>query len=193
MAGDLVLVGELNPYGADPRYALYDEPVHSAGGRLRRKILGLPRRVYFTLDRYNLCVGRWSAPAARAKVGEILQAHPEAQIAMLGRKVATAFGCQEVPPYTRHGRLLAIPHPSGLCREWGKPDAVSRVRTLLAEACPDIPFGSLDQLCPETSRPHRLSWDEEYDAGDNSTPTYNCEDCGEFAPEGWAPPPAEEG
>lgn len=144
MAGDLVLVGELNPYGADPRYALYDEPVHSAGGRLRRKVLGVPRRVYFGFHRYNLCVGKFSAPRAREAAGRILQAHPETPIVMLGRKVAAAFGCQSVPPYTRHGRLLSIPHPSGLCREWAKPDAVPRVRELLAEACPDIPFGSLE-------------------------------------------------
>lgn len=28
---EIVLVGELNPYGADPRYALYDLPVRASG------------------------------------------------------------------------------------------------------------------------------------------------------------------
>lgn len=34
---------------------------------------------------------------------------------------------------------------------------------------------------------HRFSWDEEYDGGPTPDPTYNCEECGELAPEGWTP------
>lgn len=43
------------------------------------------------------------------------------------------------------------------------------------------------RMCPETHRPHRYTWNEEYDGGDASNPTYNCKDCGEPAPEGWTP------
>jgi hypothetical protein len=147
----IVIVGEVNPISMDPRYALYDEPVGSAGGRLRRIILGLPRRMYFdaaVFERGNLCTGAWSAPAARARAVAVLEHWPDATILMLGRKVATAFaraaGAPVVAPFTRDGRLVSIPHPSGLCRDWYAAGAVDRARMLLAEAHPEIPWGSLD-------------------------------------------------
>ena len=149
MLGPLVvLVGETNPYGGDPWAALYDEPAYSAGGRLRRLVLGLPRQVYLGDDvaRYNLCVGRWSASAARLEAARLLEAHPTPTVVLLGRKVATAFArattTAPLAPFTRAGRLVAVPHPSGLCREWHSPEAVPRVRALLAEAVPGIPWGS---------------------------------------------------
>lgn len=146
----IVLVGELNPYGSDPRFALYDEPKHSAGGRLRRMVLGLPRRIYFgeLFERGNLCVGRWSATAARAQAARVLEERPDATIVMLGRKVAGAFaaasGVPVLAPCTRVGRLVSIPHPSGLCRAWDRPETLPRVRALLAESCPHIAWGALD-------------------------------------------------
>jgi uracil-DNA glycosylase len=156
----IVIVGELNPYGRDPRYALYDEPVGSAGGRLRRIILGLRRTEYFRRDwfeRGNLCTGAWSAPAARTQAGRVVQHHPDATILMLGRKVATAFaqatGAPVVEPFSRDGRFVAIPHPSGLNRAWNDEGAVERARALLVEVCPEVPWGSLDaaQVAREAS------------------------------------------
>lgn len=49
-----VLVGELNPYGADHFFALYCEPPTSSGGRLQRRVMALPRRQYLSFPRYNL-------------------------------------------------------------------------------------------------------------------------------------------
>ena len=44
-----------------------------------------------------------------------------------------------------------------------------------------------DEPCPETGKPHRFTWDEEYDFGLSGSKTYNCEDCGALAPAGWQP------
>ena len=70
-----LLVGECNPYGPDPKYALYPYPRNSAGGRLCRVVFNLPTRVYLeAFDRVNLCATTWSQPAARKKAGEIIEA-----------------------------------------------------------------------------------------------------------------------
>jgi len=51
-----VLVGEANPWGSDPFYALYPYPERYAGWRLCHLILGLYRRTYLGyFDRVNLC------------------------------------------------------------------------------------------------------------------------------------------
>lgn len=149
MTALVVFVGELNPYSLDPRFALYDEPAGASGDRLRRLVLGLPRRVYLgpEVARVDLCSPRWSMVQARARAHGIWLAAPApAVIVMLGRKVATAFArVREMPvvaPFERQGRLVALPHPSGLCRVWHEPGAFERARALLAEAAPGIPWGS---------------------------------------------------
>lgn len=144
--GRVLLVGEDNPHGSDPRFALYDEPPNSAGGRLRRVVLGLPRRVYLgqSIGRANLCTGRWSVREARARAATLANeaAIMDAAIVMLGWKVADAFGALHVQPFTRVERFVAIPHPSGRNRVWNDQDAVPRVRALLAAVAPAIPWGS---------------------------------------------------
>lgn len=148
MSARVVLVGELNPYGGDPRHALYDEPERASGGRLRRLVLGLPRRLYLDpelIERGNLCTGRWSAPAARARAARVVEERPESVIVMLGRRVAAAFGRESMDAATRDGRFVAIPHPSGLNRAWNDRTLVPRVRALLDEVAPEIPWGSLDR------------------------------------------------
>lgn len=60
-----LLVGEQNPYGADPKFALYPYPENSAGGRLCFKVFGLTRHEYLArFDRVNLCSGKWSMSRA---------------------------------------------------------------------------------------------------------------------------------
>lgn len=140
MTPALVLVGELNPYGVDPRHALYDHPPGASGDRLRTVVLGVPRAVYFSFARHNLCAGVWSAADAKTEAARLRTRYPSTPIVMLGRKVAKAFG-YDGPAYTRDGLLVAIPHPSGLCREWNDPEAVPRVRALLAEVAPGVRFG----------------------------------------------------
>lgn len=147
----IVLVGELNPYGSDLRYALFDEPRNSAGSRLRRMVLGLSRRTYFGpgFTRVNLCSGKWSAPTSRDAAADLLTEHgDEAVFVLLGRKVAAAFLYGGHSAFTRHedcrGReTVLLPHPSGLCRTWSEPGAFERARSVLRESAPWIPWGEL--------------------------------------------------
>lgn len=134
----VAVVGELNPYGADPRYALYHEPEGASGDRLRR-ILGLTVRSYVALSKYNLCVGKWSAPLARLKALAIWEDHRT--IVVLGSKVRSAFDRLvgkplDKPPITRYhdesGHVLIwLPHPSGLNRMWNDRINVLRSRELV--------------------------------------------------------------
>lgn len=138
-----LLVGEVNPYGADPDFALYPLPERASGGRLA-KILGLGHADYLRMfDRVNLCTGRWSAPASREAAREILAAKPRPLI-LLGAKVRSAFHVLDSwdwfdafflrPGDEQRGwpRVGLMPHPSGLNRLWHRPDAMRRARALLA-------------------------------------------------------------
>ena len=147
----LVLVGEANPYGAAPRYALYDEPAQSAGARLRRKLLGVHRRTYFgeRVVRLNLCPRAWNRAQAQDRARQILQEHAADVVVMLGRKVAEAFLLLDMPPFSTRqligGPLMvSLAHPSGLCREWSKPGSVERARGAIRGACPWFPVGEAD-------------------------------------------------
>lgn len=153
--GKVLLVGESNPYGDAPAMALWDKPAGAAGDRLRR-VLGLKTETYRALHRANLCRGEWSIHRARAVAGVLVapeMSRPWDVIVMLGRLVANAFhfrgkfftarlpgdapGLQGRPDPT----LISIPHPSGRCREWHAPGAVSAARTLLERYAPGVPWG----------------------------------------------------
>lgn len=136
-----LLVGELNPYGSDPEYALYPHPKGSAGHRLATLVMGLGRRDYLArFDRVNLCVDRWSLPKARA-VADLLVERRPAPFVLLGAKVCEAFGKVYAPFLIYRfengaGPVYAVtlPHPSGRCREWHRAGAVDRARAVLREA-----------------------------------------------------------
>ncbi len=145
-----VFVGESNPYGQDPRYALFPLPIGSAGHRLQGLVCGVRRSTYVGFPRYDLCGAKWSIVEARATAFEIMVRHNPGVIVLLGRKVASAFGAGAVPSFTRFPRLdsrigeyIVLPHPSGLCREWHKPGAFEQARALLREAAPHIRWGEL--------------------------------------------------
>lgn len=124
-----LLVGEANPYGGDPYYALYPLPENASGGRLAR-ILGLSDQRYLdAFDRRNLCPMEWNMKDARANAAAILASERTAVI-LLGAKVAKAFGL-DYAPFTRHQRLLILPHPSGLNRIWNMRGSVARARELV--------------------------------------------------------------
>lgn len=154
----VLLVGENNPYGADPEMALYHLPVNASGDRLRR-ILGLHPIDYLALRRANLCVGGWSMKAARARAEELHMVEPWPDVVVaLGRKVATAFG-YDGPLLARTEvdvgsvfDLVALPHPSGLNRAWNVLGAVERARALLREVAPGVPWGEADRDEEPTER-----------------------------------------
>lgn len=150
----VALVGELNPYGADPRYALYHEPRNASGDRLRR-ILGLTVRSYVPLPKYNLCVGKWSVKAARARAQEIWGQH--STLVLLGGKVRAvyddlvvgkleAFKVRTIDASAEWKVLLIpLPHPSGMCREWNNPTAVLGARELVKRYA-GLPCGEVEEF-----------------------------------------------
>ena len=143
-----LLVGEANPYGGDPEYALYPLPLRASGDRLCTLVMGLERRDYLDrFDRVNLCPERWSAPLSRKNAEIIQRERAGGVVVLLGSKVCAAFGF-EYKPFTvterwyGHGgaapaaagsstRFVLLPHPSGLCRVWNEPDAFRRARAAL--------------------------------------------------------------
>lgn len=135
-----LLVGEDNPYGRDPRYALYPAPDYSAGGRLCFQIMKLSVKEYIKrFDRVNLCAEKWGMKEARKRAEELLESHDV--FVLLGSKVCKAFGL-EFRPFTVYvvqrpreplARVIVLPHPSGLNRIWNDPAAFERARTLLIE------------------------------------------------------------
>lgn len=132
------LIGEHNPYGSDPRFALYPEPTHSAGGRLCR-LLGMQSGAYLhAFERRNLLtLARWSVPAAREAANRVRAELREGDaLVLLGARVSSAFGYPFAPLAEHRGlvhgavgyEVLVIPHPSGLSRAWNDPAMGPRVR-----------------------------------------------------------------
>lgn len=129
----VTLVGEANPYGSDPYFALYPAPDGCSGHRLCCLILGMSRADYLsTFDRVNLCPHQWDARGAAARASTL----SGRKCILLGSKVARAF---ELPfhPFTlfRKDTLLVLPHPSRLCRLWNVPGNIDLARRLAEEFC----------------------------------------------------------
>lgn len=138
------LVGEQNPYGSDPTYALYPLPERSAGGRLCA-VLQMQRTEYLrTFERANLLdLPRWSAPAARASAALLVgRLGAGDRLVLLGAKVSAAFGLtfrsalwtlRERPvSATAVHEVCVLPHPSGMSREWNAPHAATWARICVA-------------------------------------------------------------
>lgn len=144
----VVLVGELNPYQDSADFDLYDTPKRASGYRLRKQVLGVRRVDYFRyFARYNLCVEKWSAPAARKRAAELARLYPTETFILLGKKVQEAFSFYQMPAVSYVSRptrnVVCIPNPSRQCREWSNSTVVRDVAWALRSACPDIPFGSV--------------------------------------------------
>lgn len=138
-----LLVGEVNPYGTDQRYALYPEPENSAGDRLCRVIMGLTVREYLgRFERRNLCLGKWRDELARMMAVRIISRRsisnvlaPDSTVVLLGAKVAKAFRVKFEPfsvSYEMGFPVAVLPHPSGRNLLWNESDAVVRARACLA-------------------------------------------------------------
>lgn len=150
----VALIGEDNPYGDTPEFALYPSPDGCSGHRLM-KILGLPEDQYLAIHRANLCArDSFSMKEARRRA-QIFCADPSAPwrvIVLLGRKVADAFGYEmdffthgiepTTATWTRPVTLVSLPHPSGRVLLWNKPEARQRAREILRELAPELPWGS---------------------------------------------------
>jgi hypothetical protein len=152
----VILVGELNPFGTDPRLALYHLPRRSSGNRLR-VILGLSDAEYARIPKANLCEGRWRARDAHDRARRLL-ADPETLVyVLLGKRVRDAFRAvcgvaglfADFSTYRDSGNvaytLVALPHPSGLCRVWNDPGAAELARDLLRRVAPRVPWGSYSE------------------------------------------------
>lgn len=154
----VLLVGEDNPYGQDPRFALYHKPRHASGNRLRQH-LGLRDATYEKLQKINLCGGKWSAKEARWRAAEINGRAPVTceyaaflddlrVIVLLGAKVREAFGLRTeffgiTGATTANLVYVVLPHPSGLNRAWNRPGAREDARRLLRHAAPEVPWGEI--------------------------------------------------
>lgn len=140
------MLGEVNPLGSHPRYALYHEPPGHSGDRLRR-FLGISVADYLSIDRRNLCTGRWSIPEAKAAAASALEeaASSDTVVLSLGRKVATALGAPraDLPSSDEVSgvRVVFSPHPSGLCRAWNDPAVLPLLLEILREWAGDWPWG----------------------------------------------------
>jgi len=123
-----LLVGELNPYGSSPEFALYPLPKGASGDRLCR-IMGVSTRGYLKrFDRVNLCVGKWSFVAARSVAEKLKQ--EDRVFVLLGAKVCRAFG-YDFTPFCVCGKVVILPHPSGRSRLWNGSESVGRARDAL--------------------------------------------------------------
>jgi len=153
MSDRVILIGEDNPYGSDPEFALYCYPPGCAGYRLRR-IVGLPEHQYLALQRVNLCDSSWSKEHAKARALELLLPTVAWRVlVLLGRKVTETFervvlDAPLVPFATRACgsgmTLVSLPHPSGRQTIWNQPWAPKRAREILRELVPEVPWGSID-------------------------------------------------
>jgi len=149
-ASPVVLIGESNPYGGAPEFALYCYPAGSSGDRLRR-ILGLDPTAYLELERVNLCVGAWVTAAAVQKARGIVRGSPGSDrvLVLLGRRVSSAFEQvvgEPLLPFSATSassvRIVSLPHPSGRNLVWNQAWARVRAQDLLRASCPAVSWGS---------------------------------------------------
>lgn len=148
---EVLVVGEVNPFGSDPKMALYHLPRGSSGNRLRR-IMGLRDCEYAgLLHKVNLCSGKWSDVDAYVKAKDLLRSQHEVLV-LLGARVRRMFGGPA--PFERlrvHDKVMVgLPHPSGRCRLWNDPESFVRARTQLILAVPQIPWGRAPDTMVET-------------------------------------------
>ena len=138
----VVLIGEINPLSAEPRYALYPFPAGCSGHRLA-VMMGYVSRTELvaycgTFHRMNFWpsegVRKCVKPAAQARM---LVSYLEGRrVVVVGYRVAGWFGMKfDYCTWVEHrGATMAyIPHPSGRNRLWNYPAVVFRVDAFLAE------------------------------------------------------------
>jgi hypothetical protein len=134
-----LLVGEMNPYSSLEQYDLWPHPEGCSGHRLCHAILEMTEEQYLAaFDRLNLVRGRdWCPDEARFRAATIRHD----RIILLGAKVCRAFelGYQAFRT-TAVGtkRILMLPHPSGLNRQWNDPHAAPAAREAVRIFAPEV-------------------------------------------------------
>lgn len=153
-----LLIGMNNPYGPDPRHALFPVPEKSAGGRLfrmfqeasARRFPNGPapyRQTYINgFDRHNVLGQQdWDKAAARAAGAQLLPTLAGRCAVVLGRDTCTALGLDRKAPWLERRELVLqpttgaklvwwlVPHPSGMCREYNDPTMRQRVGDLMLD------------------------------------------------------------
>lgn len=136
-------MGEQNPYGPTPEFALYPAPDGCAGHRLCCDILGMSRAEYLRVfDRANLVIeigpsGTWNAQEAQKSADRFMaDGKLRPRVVLFGARVARAFGVPATP-FRIHEHalgcfLVTLPHPSGRCRLWDAPGAREQARRLVS-------------------------------------------------------------
>lgn len=152
----VLVVGEDNPYGADPQFALYPMPTGCSGYRLCHDVFAITQLRHLGLWRANLCEGKWSTKAARERVRQLFVPEaPWTTAVLLGKKVREVvtktldadgvLGNFEADYYRgvdgEQFLLIALPHPSGRNLAWNQPSVRANARRVLAEHIPEIPWG----------------------------------------------------
>jgi hypothetical protein len=97
-------------------------------------------------DRINLCPERWKLTQARETAEALLAGEVRPALVLFGAKVCSAFRLEFIPFTSRHHNgqpLVILPHPSGLCRLWHEPGAITRARFVL-ETVGVLPAGAPD-------------------------------------------------
>ena len=152
-----VIIGMNNPYGTDPKYALYPAPQKAAGYRLYKMLEEafnrrhpppalLLRKAYIDgFDRRNILSGHWTMDRAK-KIGRLMaQGLINRRVVVLGRGPEAALGLPKTDWFMHNRyewpRVLAdgshgfdywtIPHPSGMCREYNNPENRQRAGDIL--------------------------------------------------------------
>lgn len=134
----ITLVGEDNPFGSNPQFALYPAPEGCAGERLCCDILGMWRKDYLRVfNRVNLCSGKWSIKQARVRAAELRSVG--GKFILFGAKVCSAWPT----PFNRfemssEGTVLILPHPSGRNLLWNEAGMIERAREVVAFFEPEL-------------------------------------------------------
>ena len=169
----VLIVGEDNPYGADPEMALYHRPRNAWGNRLR-EILELTDVEYSKIKKVNLCEGKWRIRDARFAAAE-LRVEEWDLIILCGRKASTAWGFKEkdLPSlfFADERQYFLMPHPSGLNRYWGDPESKDRVRFMLSKTPlwhDDLDYETICEGVKDVVRTLRSAGIYTTDSGDGS-------------------------
>lgn len=87
----------------------------------------------------------WDKSLARETASQVLRYSNPRLLLLAGRRVATAFGVQgELPQLS--GKFLALPHPSGRCRQWNDPETAEKCAELWQRASINAGRESLERL-----------------------------------------------